>query len=349
MVASRASVVIDPFALFIDRTLVPVRLVFDGVEITVQRAADGSFSVVGAPQGATAGADGRLNLPEEVSVLIRDSEVVYVDESLGIRWPFTDVRADIEQEFRAISVSITAEPPAPLGDRISITADGITTAAAQLSDDWRAFVMLRNANLAAIAEVLPQAGVESGSGDISVWLQSDDGAIVSALADIALENVVVPFEDQQLDYERIALIGEFTHQDDSWSAVFSDVDVTGPNGAWPRSTTTSLHWDAQSQSLEVLSDFILIEDLVPFIAALPESDLRDGVLARRPQGQLEAVTIRVRNTEQRDYEVSGRFSRLGVSDWNGFEALSGLSGELRADSGGGALEISSARANRRAG
>ncbi|HMB72360.1 MAG TPA: hypothetical protein VKQ06_02225, partial [Gammaproteobacteria bacterium] len=161
VLARRASVVIDPVALVIERRLAPVRLVFEGIQITVQRSADGTFSVAGAPQESAQSSLRGLVIPEEVSVRILDSEVVYVDESIGIRWPFSNVRADIEQEFRAVSVSVTADPPQEIGERISVTADGITTASAELSDDWRTFVALRGANLDALVETWPQAGVES--------------------------------------------------------------------------------------------------------------------------------------------------------------------------------------------
>ena len=64
VVASQASVVVDPLALFIDRRLVPTRLVFDGIQITLQRLSDGSFAVAGAPQARTAPEMGTFELPE---------------------------------------------------------------------------------------------------------------------------------------------------------------------------------------------------------------------------------------------------------------------------------------------
>lgn len=341
VLARRASVVIDPLALVLDRQLVPVRLVFEGIRITVQRSADGTFSVAGAPQGAADLTLRGMEIPEEVSVRIRDSEVEYVDEILGIRWHFGDVRADIEQEFRAVSVSVSAEPPEEFGDRISVTANGITTADAELSDDWRVFVALRNANLDAIADVWPQAGVESGAGDISLWLQSDDGVLVSALADVALDGVVVPYRGESLLYEHIELIGELTHQADAWDVVFSDVNVTGPGGEWPRDTTSTFSWQSRTGTLEVRSDFLRLDDLLPFVAALPDSDVRDRALVLEPRGDLEDVDARVRNLTGADFAVTGRFADLGVSDWNGFETLQGLTGELRVDAGGGTLRLAS--------
>ncbi|MGD2167410.1 MAG: hypothetical protein PVF63_04835, partial [Gammaproteobacteria bacterium] len=100
VVASRASVVIDPFALLFDRRLVPTRLVFDGIQVTLQRLPDGTFAVAGAPEAQSAATADSFALPEEVSLQVRDSEVLYIDEIRGIRWQFSDVRADVEQEFR---------------------------------------------------------------------------------------------------------------------------------------------------------------------------------------------------------------------------------------------------------
>lgn len=341
VLARRASVVIDPMALIFERQLAPTRLVFEGIEITVQRSAEGSYRIAGAPQSGGLAPGSRLDIPEEVSVSVRDSEVVYVDEGLGISWPFSDVRADIEQEFRAISVSLSAEPPAELADRVTVTADGITSAEAQLSDDWRIFVALRNANLGAIAEVWPQASVSAGSGDISLWLQADDGEIVSALADLALEDVVIPFDGEPQTYGRVEFIGELADEADGWSAVLSDVNVVGPSGAWPRLTTTSLRWQPEARSIEIRSDYLVLDDLLPVVAALPASDARERYLALQPRGRLEDLHVRIADLTWSDFEIAGRFDGLGISNWAGFQWLDGFSGELRADAGGGTLELAS--------
>lgn len=345
VVASRASVVIDPFDLFIDRRLVPTRLVFDGIQVTLQRLSDGTFAIMGAPQTESSAAASAFDLPEEVSLQVRNSEVLYVDDVRGLRWQFSDVRADVEQDFRAFSVSVSAEPPEQFGDRISVTADGFTSGTVAITDDWRAFVALRNARVERITELWPGAGIESGTGDISFWLQSDDGDIVSALADIELEDVVVPYLGERYAFERIELIGELAHEGNEWSAILSDVNVAGPDGLWPRGTTTSLTWRTGSSAFEVLSQYIRLDDLLPLVAALPSSDLRDRYLALEPRGTLEDVAISKPGEQWDGFEVSGRFAGLGISQWNGFGELSGFSGEIRADTDGGTLEIASPAVN----
>ncbi|MGD8323429.1 MAG: YhdP family protein [Gammaproteobacteria bacterium] len=341
VVASRASVVIDPFALLFDRRLVPTRLVFDGIQVTLQRLPDGTFAVAGAPEAQSAATADSFALPEEVSLQVRDSEVLYIDEIRGIRWQFSDVRADVEQEFRAFSVSVSAEPPERFGERISVTADGFTTGSAAVTDDWRAFVALRGASVEGLTELWPDAGIESGTGDVSLWLQSDDGNIVSALADVAVEDVVIPYRSERYAFERIAFIGELTRNADEWSAILSDVNVTGPQGSWPRGTTSSLSWRTGVGTFEFLSEYVRLDDLLPLAAAMPASQLRDRYLALEPRGTLEDVAVRKPGEQWDDFEISGRFSGLGISQWNGFEQLSGFTGELRADTGGGTLELAS--------
>ncbi len=341
VVASRASVVIDPFELFIERRLVPTRLVFDGIQITLERLPDGSFAILGAPQAESRAVQSSFELPEEVSLQIRDSEVLYVDNVRGLRWQFSDLRADVEQEFRAFSISISAEPPPQFGDRISVTADGFTSGTAAMMDDWRAFVALRNASVEGITELWPEASIESGSGDVSFWLQSDDGSIVSALADVALEDVVVPYGGESHAFERIEFIGEFAHRDDEWSAILSDVNLIGPNGAWPRGTATSAAWQTALGTFEISSQYVRLDDLLPLVAALPPADWRDRYLQLAPRGTLENLVVRKAEAQWDGFEVSGRFAALGISQWNDVEELSGLSGEVRADTDGGTLELAS--------
>ena len=343
VLARRASVVIDPLALFIDRTLVPVSLVFDGIEITVERSADGRFSVAGAPQAADAINEGGFEIPEEVSVQIRDSAVLYVDETRGIRWPFSDVRADIEQEFRGISISISADPPEDLGERLNVTADGIVSANARFSDDWRTYIAIRGAYLEPVSAIWPQLGVASGFGDLSVWLQSDDGRIVSALADIALEDVVIPFRSGIRAYERVELIGELTRQGDVISAVLSDMNITGPGGEWPRETTTRFSFARDTGVLELNSDYLRLDDIVPLVAAVPDFEFRDDLLALDPRGSLADVELRLGGTQTDDYAVAGHADELGFSQWQGIDTIDGFTGTLRMDAGGGSLDIDAPR------
>ena len=341
VVATRASVVIDPLALFLDRRLVPTRLVFDGIQVTLQRMSDGTFSVAGAPQAETSDTINALELPEEVSLQVRDSEVLYVDAQRDIRWQFSDVRADVEQEFRAFSIDLSAIAPEQLGERINVTADGFTSGISTITDDWRAFVALRNMRMEGIKALWPDAQIAAGGGDVSVWLQSDDGTIASALADVALEDVVIPYLGEQHEFERIEFIGELAVEADFWSVVFSDVNIAGSAGTWPRGTTTSVNWHADGSQFEVLSQYLQLGDLLPIAAAAPPSDIRDRYLALAPRGTLEDIVVRKPAEHSDAFEVAGRFTELGISQWNGFESISGLSGELRADTGGGTLELSS--------
>ena len=339
VVASRASVVIDPFELFVERRLVPTRLVFDGVQITLERLDDGTFAIRGAPSGENAAAQSAFELPEEVSVQVRDSEVLYIDDVLGQRWQFRNVRADVEQEFRAFSITVSAEPPEQFADRISVTADGFTRATTAISGDWRAYVALRNARVEGLAALWPDTKLDSGIGDISFWLQSDDGEIVSALADVALDDVSVPWRGEQFTYDHIEFIGELAHDADEWSAIFSDVVFESPLGAWPRGTTTSLAWHSSGAALEAVSQHVRLDDLLPLAAAMPDSEVRDRILQLAPSGTLRNVVVNWPGDRGDEFEISAQFDDLRISQWNGFDTLGGFSGEIRADTDGGALEI----------
>jgi uncharacterized protein (TIGR02099 family) len=339
VVAGRASVVVDPFALFIDRRLVPTRLVFDGVQITLERRADGTFAVRGGPSTDNASADAAFELPEEVSVQVRDSEVLYIDEILDRRWQFSNVRADVEQEFRAFSITVSAEPPEQFADRITVTADGFTGPTTTVSDDWRAYVALRNARVEGLSELWPDSRLRSGRGDISFWLQSDDGVIVSALADVSLDDVSVPWRGESWAYEQIEFIGELAQDGDQWSALISDVVIEGPLGAWPRGSTTSLAWHSSGTQFEVLSQYLRLDDLMPLIAAFPSPEFRDRIVQQSPSGTLSDLVVNWPGHRGDEFELVARFDNLSISQWSGFDQLGGLSGDIRADADGGALEI----------
>jgi uncharacterized protein (TIGR02099 family) len=94
-------------------------------------------------------------------------------------------------------------------------------------------------------------------------------------------------------------------------------------------------------ALEFTAEFVQLEDLLPLLPMLPDSEVKRVWAELRPVGELGGVDIRLsrRLGESWDYSVAGSFDDLEVSSLGRWPGLMGVSGEVRADSRSGRLDL----------
>jgi uncharacterized protein (TIGR02099 family) len=340
--AQSVDVTFDPFALVLDRAVRPVRLALAGIQITVQRTEDGTVRVAGARGEEYSDSGFGYTIPRDIQLVIQNSAVTYVDDVLGIAWPFANVSVTVDQDDLAVSVSVSAEPPAELASHIEASATGTVANRRELSNDWRAFIALQDADLGAAAQLVPALAAQAGTGDVAVWLQTADGELTSVLADLRVQDLRMPAAEGSAAYDRIALTSEWSRTPGGWSLALNDVSVMRGQREWPRDGDTIVDWANGIGITRIESPFLQLDDLAPFMRALPESAFRAQWLALRPRGALRAFDLRRSADDDADYEITARFDDLAVDDVAGFTAIAGLSGEMRADARGGSLRLSSA-------
>ena len=192
--------------------------------------------------------------------------------------------------------------------------------------------------------VAPQAG----RGDVAIWLDWDGGVVESGtveleLADVAFESGLGAVDSR---FEHIALSGNWERTREAWRIALRDVAVTRSGRAWPEAATVDIDVGHDADGVDHLalrSSFLRLEDLTPFFAPLPESRVLESWFALAPRGDLRAVDVALtRNAEDRiDYTVSADFEQLGIETFEGAPGITGLTGQVRADSRSGRLELAS--------
>jgi uncharacterized protein (TIGR02099 family) len=247
----------------------------------------------------------------------------------------------VDQEDLAVAVSFSAEPPAELAARIDASATGVVPSIHGLSSDWKAFISLQNAELGAAAILVPTLAAQAGTGDVALWLQTSNGELSSILADVLINGLQMPWRDGVEEFDRIALTSEWLRTPAGWSLALNDVSIMRAAREWPRDGNTIVEWTNGVGLTRLTSPFLSLDDVSPFIAALPDSEFRETWLALNPRGELSAFELRRGASGANDYEVNGRFADLAVDDVAGFSEIAGLAGELRADSRGGSVRLAS--------
>ncbi|HUQ52428.1 MAG TPA: YhdP family protein, partial [Gammaproteobacteria bacterium] len=313
---------------------------------------DGTYRLQGAPAQA-ASAPTSVQVPPDIDVLVRNSRVLYLDAARTVAWDFQDVAASLRRVDEIVTLQASARPPAEFAERIELTAQASVAdgdGGAKFTGDWRLSADVDEADLAVAARLFPPSAVapQAGRGDVAVWLEWQNGALASGTAELALADVALRSSLGAVDsrFERIALSGTWQHNADDWHFALRDVAVTRAGRAWPEAATVDIDVTRDADGVDhfgLRSSFLRLEDLTPFFAPLPESRLLESWFTLAPRGDLRGVDVALsRNVDERiDYTVAAEFAGLGVAKFGDWPGVTQLTGQVRADSRAGRIELAS--------
>ena len=331
------------------------RLTFDGTELTLVRTEGGGYRMQGAPAAADRERSS-VDVPPDIDVLVQNSRVLYLDASRSIAWDFQDVAGSLRRDADLLTLEASASPPSELAGRIEVTAQASVAVDNEPGDtftgDWRLHAGVDAVDLGVAARLFPPSAVvpRAGRGDVAVWLEWRDGVLTNGTAELELADVVLQSPlGAGSRFERVALSGDWELSSEAWRFALRDVAVTRGGRAWPEPTNVDIDVARGAEGVErfvIRSSFVRLEDLTPFFAPLPESRLLASWFALEPRGDLRAVDLALeRNADDRiDYAVTAQFAGLGFDTFEGLPGVTGVTGQVRADSRTGRLELASTRA-----
>ncbi|HEX7236368.1 MAG TPA: hypothetical protein VF405_05365, partial [Gammaproteobacteria bacterium] len=327
------------------------RLTFDGTEFTLVRNEDGDYRLQGAP--AVSGEQAAVQVPPDIDVLVENSRVLYLDAARSVAWAFQDVTGSLRRDDQVLTLEAEAAPPPEFAGRIQVGAQALIeddAAGAKFTGEWRMSADLDAVDLAVAAHLFPPSAVapQTGHGDVAVWLEWQGGAIKSGTVELALADVTLQSKLGAVDsrFERIALSGAWEHSGEMWKFGLRDVAVTRNGREWPEPATVDIDIGRGADGIESValrSSFLRLEDLTPFFAPLPESRALESWFALAPRGDLRAVDVALTRSSEAhvDYSVAADFAGLGIEKFEDAPGITGLSGQVRADSRAGRLELKS--------
>lgn len=344
--ARRAVVSLDPWKLLLEGEPTVSAVAIDGTRVAISRTAEGEFRFEGGPDGAGSGADLTSAIPLEVELLVRDSQVQYVDELRGEAWQFDEVAVSLTRERDRITVDVGARPPATLAERIDLSVDGDIVQPDAEPGQWRLYGNLLDVNLSALMRLAPGVAdfAVAGSGDIEARIDWSDGRVVNGTATVALANVVSPGASVDAPYERLALQLEWNQDTDrSWRFALSDIELDRNQRDWPGGSNATLQVRSDDDGVAQFAlrgDFLRLDDLTPFVSALPRTELAEQWLALSPRGDLRDFEVSLlKGAVGWEYSVVSEYAGLGFDPVDPWPGLSGLGGEVRADTRSGRVEV----------
>ena len=341
LAASEVGVGVSLIRLLSDRTLVVDTVTIRDTSIEIRQLEDGSWRIQGSdidellaihsPNGNGIG---------RIEVIVEDVELQLIHPG-DSRPTFIDVpNLLVQSDEVRVAVDADVRFDESIGDRMTVSATRIKPAPDETSP-WNLTVEANDLNLAGLIELYPQSPkqVESGRGDIDLSVAILGTRVASATADLDLDAVSLEGEEPFDVSGRI----EWNSSAGGWLFAADDVDLVTPRGAWPR---TSVRVEAETDrernilSLEVAAEYLDLADTQSVGPWLAEEQ-RILLDSWRPDGIIQDLELRFGDRTTGDFFVSASLSEVGIASVEGRPGLRGFTGDIRADTEGGRLEIAS--------
>ncbi len=316
-----------------------------GLDLTLERAADGRWQVRGLPGQQQPGTD-------PLAALEGLGELQVIGGRLAVIAPMLDIDARIPR----VDVRLRVD-----GDRVRAgvrawPAAGATALDASLDfdrrrGDGRAYAGAKRADLSAWSSLLRMAGVsiDAGRGRAEAWAELRGHRVAQVTLDAALDGVALrggplgaAVAAPRIVYDRVETRARWTLTGGGWAFV---------------APTLRIGTGAQAQQLDGLSlaggDHFALHarqiDAAPLLAVAALSDrlplaLRRWIQVARPRAALRAIDV----SGRRDGPVQAhaRIDGFGFLAVGGAPGVQGLAGDLDGDAAGFALRLDPAAATR---
>ncbi len=345
--AEEVSVGVELLRLLLDLELVADRVLIRDAEVELLQAEDGTWLVQGMPladlRPAPAGSSGALAVIGEDIRL--DVTLAHREQPLTLGIDSVQFRRENGQQ----SLDAALVLPEAFGAELELAATQALPGTAA-PGPWRLFVEGEALRLPALAALRPEApALASGTADLQLWMEIDDGGVGSATANFALADVAAAAsgaaEAAAAPFSAEGRV-EFSRGPGGWLVAADEFVMTAANRQWPKSSLTLRATADDDGELERLKgratwiNFDLLRHVVPLVPAA----YRDLFAELAPSGVVRDLDVTVIDPASPDRRFSGaaRLERVGVAPWRGLPGLRGFSGSLRADPSGGRLEMDAA-------
>lgn len=309
-----------------------------GLELVLERRADGRWSIRGLPGQQQAGGDPLKTLENLGELQVIDAKLALVAPSLGIdaRVPKIDLRLRVDgNRVRAGGRAQIRTDAAPVD--VVIDFD-------RKSGDGRAYFAAKHADLAAWSPLLRYAGtaIDGGNGRAQAWAElrghrSMTVTVDAAIDRLALSGVALPgaAAPPRVQFDRIETRARWRVAEGGWR--FDAPRLRIGSGKAQQSLDGLVL--AGGQRYAVLAAHAQIAPLLSVLALSDRVDagLRRWLLAAKPAAVLDQVEVT--GTRGGAMRAQGRIAGLGFAAVGDAPGLSGLSGDFIGDADGFSLRF----------
>ncbi len=323
-----------------------------GLSFEVRRDAAGALLIAGIPLRGGSGDDGLADwLLRQHRVALRDSEITWVDETLGgTPLELKQVQLEVDRLFRRNRFGLRAVPPLEVASPVDLRGD-LDGGTLRDLREWRGqlYLGVAYADLAALRHwVLLPVQVERGAGGMQVWIDVQGGRVRGVTADVRLSGVRTRLRDDLSELELERLQGRLAWQiePDRWEFAADDLNFATPDGlvlapADIRYVRSGREADPDAL-YEVQFDALDVAAVTHLVDRLPvDETLRERLAELQPRGTVTGFRLSWRGSikDSGEYAIKGTFENLAVRPSGYVPGVAAVSGMLDANQHGGSLTL----------
>jgi len=346
---SDAKMGINLFASLRNQDFVPSSFTISGIELSITRHADQSFSVDGLSSELSS--ENKYSdlviswLLRQPNIGIESSTIIWTDIPLkekNIVFKEVDLRLKNDTDTHQLTGNVLL--PEKLGKEINIALE-MTGAIEELSD-WNGdvYIKARDLNPAAWWRKPLAEGVSlaEGKGSFEVWGKWQDHSLQSLEGNISLTDLVFSGERaKNINWQSAETDVFWKKNDKEWMLHLSKFLPATREAAWPVSNL-SLRHDLVTQRFAAVSEYMQLSDVLPLVEALQllDSGSNDKLTAIKPQASLYNTSLLFSSADAQ-WHVDGRFADLDLQAHNKIPGVNGLAGSFIINNEQGSLQIDS--------
>jgi uncharacterized protein (TIGR02099 family) len=346
LTAGEVSIGVGLLRLVADRELVVDRVSIRNTQIDLRQDESGTWQVQGMPLDEIIGA---RSVPAagggEVEVVGQNIAVSYEHPESGQIVPMLLRSISVMRDPRELRVEADIDLPDEFGDSIEVSANQLVMDGVE--DTWRLYAEADSLNLAGLSRLQPVGlpNIRSGTLDLSIWMDLAIGEVLSATANVDVEDLLADTEDTISPFSMQGSF-EYSAELDGWLLAANQLRVSTADSTWPQSSfqiRVIEGPDGRMAGLRANSGYFNLDDIRYVRAWLPVG-VRNQLSRYAPSGIMRGVSIELTDMggDSAGFDLSADLEEAGIAATDGLAGIRNLSGSIRADSDGGRVEIESA-------
>ena len=330
---------------------VPSSFTMSGIELTITRHKDNSFSVEGLSNGSRQDSETHSQkflqwVLRQPNLGIESSQVTWNDEVLNDKGlVFSEANFRLKNYNGDHQLDGNTLLPAAWGKRIrfALNMQG-------LADDisaWQGELYIKGEQLqvsSPLRSILPEASrLKTAKTDVEAWGTWQDGKLSRLEGDVGLSDLVFAGEGaERIPLTQLQSTFAWHYEKSEWRLQLSDLRPVAGEFSWPASELVILA-DLETQRFAAVAGYLRLGDVVPFVHwhRVIDSSIKSKLRGLRPEAELRNVSFQVslnENDPQR-WHLEADFSDLNIQSIEGLPGFRGLTGKVKANNREGQLNL----------
>lgn len=340
----------DVWQLLQNGKLFALRVELDGPTLAIARVGPDRFALASEITWGTEGralSDLALNDLPAGTIVIRRGIIVVKDWNAALpRFELRDVSLDLTRVAHFISANFSAQLPARLGGRLSVS--GSARGADRIANlDWNVLAGASGMSFAGWRELLPEylTRLDAGSGAFQALVLGRGATVERGNLEFSARSVVAHLaEGSHAVMEQVSGSLALAHSGDLWTLTGRHLRAVSKGRTDPDSEFAA-SWrenDSGMLQLDARANYLRAEALLPLLGLMPQKDIRERLRDLAPTGEWSDMRFTLARRSVSDpwrFDARANFRDMGFAPVGRAPGLRGVSGSLAGNEAAGHVMI----------